>query len=230
MVRKQSVLHQKANNKGYIYLLAGAFKGKKLEVLTSPGLRPIGSRVKEIFFNWIQFDIEGSSCLDLFAGSGALGFEALSRGAHFLQMYEYSPNVYKKLIQNYQGLNINQFEKIYGESPRVKIDQVDSYAKVKVQAQQDYNLVFVDPPFMQERELEVLSDLANNKYLRNQCLVFLQLDGAYENAINNLDARFSVEKFKKVGNILLYLLRFTAHQDNFTSTSSSNAHLYTVLG
>lgn len=155
-MQKKSTSPQKANDKGYIYIQGGTLKGKKLTVVTAPGLRPVGSRVKEIFFNWVQFEIQGSRVLDLFAGSGALGFEALSRGCQQLVMCEFSKAVYDALINNYRGLNLQELQKTYGYIPKTKINLTDSYAYIAKPAQQRFDLVFVDPPFMQERELDVL--------------------------------------------------------------------------
>ncbi|RIY38465.1 16S rRNA (guanine(966)-N(2))-methyltransferase RsmD [Psittacicella gerlachiana] len=209
MVRKKSTLHQNANSKGFINLQAGALKGKKLEVITSPGLRPIGARVKDVFFNWIQFEIRDRKVLDLFAGSGALGFEALSRGCRSLQMYEYTKAVYDRLILNYRSLNLTALEKFYGFVPQVTINLADSYQIIKQMSKTKYDLVFVDPPFMQEQELEVLKDLAENNFLEEQSLIFLQLDGAYAHLVDNLDSRFKVSKSKAIGNVLIYLLTYT---------------------
>lgn len=207
-IKKRSTSPQKANDKGYLYIMSGAFKGKKLEVITSPGLRPIGSRVKEIFFNWIQFNIAGRDVLDLFAGSGALGLEALSRGCNSLQMHEFNKAVYDKLLTNYRGLNLEQLDKIYGHRAPVTIKLGDSYQYIKQRASKAFDLVFIDPPFMQEQELTILNDLACNGYLADQALVFVQLDAAYKGVMETLPPGFSHYKHKACGNILLYLLQY----------------------
>lgn len=207
-IKKRSTSPQKANDKGYLYIMSGAFKGKKLEVITAPGLRPIGSRVKEIFFNWIQFEIAGRDVLDLFAGSGALGLEALSRGCNSLQMHEFNKAVYDKLLNNYRGLNLDQLEKIYGHRAPVTIKLGDSYQYIKQPASKAFNLVFIDPPFMQEQELTILHDLARNGYLADNALVFVQLDAAYKGVMEFLPPKFSHYKYKACGNILLYLLQY----------------------
>lgn len=210
MVQKQSTTPERANSKGFVYVGAGVFRGKKLQVVTSPGLRPIGSRVKEIFFNWIQFDVANRRVLDLFAGSGALGIEALSRGCQSLVMCEYSRQVFKTLQANYQSLNFAQLQQHYGFVADVKLQHTDSYAMLKTRNQHSaFDLVFVDPPFMQEQELAVLNDLAQQGYLAPQALIFLQLDAAYRNVMATLDTkRFQILKHKKLGNVLLYLLTF----------------------
>src|SRR5690625_7150734 len=66
---------------GKIRIISGRWRGRRLKVPGLPGLRPSGDRVRETLFNWLQWDIAGARCLDLFAGTGALGLEALSRGA-----------------------------------------------------------------------------------------------------------------------------------------------------
>ncbi|MFC6276187.1 16S rRNA (guanine(966)-N(2))-methyltransferase RsmD [Psittacicella hinzii] len=226
MVKKQSTLHQHANNKGYIYIHAGALKGKKLEVITAEGLRPIGSRVKETFFNWIQFDVAQRRVLDLFAGSGALGFEALSRGCQSLQMCEYAKAVYDRLILNYREINRQALVNSYGFEPQVNIKLTDSYQWVKQKATTTYDLVFVDPPFMQEHELEVLADLAQNGYLDHQALIFLQLDGAYAHLVQQLDQRFTVLKQKAIGNVLIYLLQYN---DQHSQTQANSEIDYIII-
>ena len=66
---------------GQLRIIGGDFRGRKLPVLDAEGLRPTSDRVRETLFNWLQFEIPGAHCLDLFSGSGALSFEAVSRGA-----------------------------------------------------------------------------------------------------------------------------------------------------
>ena len=73
---------------GKVRIIGGKWRGRKLAVLSCPGLRPTPDRVRETLFNWLQPVIEGAVCLDLFAGTGVLGFEALSRGAGRVVMVE----------------------------------------------------------------------------------------------------------------------------------------------
>lgn len=214
MVKKQSTLHHQANNKGAVYIQAGALKGKKLEVIISAGLRPIGSRVKETFFNWIQFEIQGRDVLDLFAGSGALGFEALSRGCSSLYMCEYSKAVYDRLISNYRSFNLQSLQNAYKQAAKVEIKLTDSYAFIQKPAPKSFDLVFVDPPFMQEKELQVLCNLADNGFLRQGALVSLQVDKAYQHILQTIDSRYTLRKQKSIGNIIISLLEYQASKAN----------------
>lgn len=228
--KKKSVAHDKANNKGFVYIQAGALKGRKLDVLDAVGLRPIGSRTKETFFNWVQFDIQGRDVLDLFAGTGSLGFEAVSRGANSVVLFEYNPQVCNQLKQNASRLNLAECQKAFGVTPQINIFNTDSYKQIKTKATKSYSMVFVDPPFMQENELEVLDDLANNGYLVDEALVFLQLDATYEGLINSINPSYRKEKFKKIGNVLLYLLSYHPKKSDSSTTKNSANSEFVVVG
>src|SRR4249920_3308838 len=76
------------SNKGTLRIVGGKYRSRKLRVPARPGLRPTPDRVRETLFNWLGQDLSGLACLDLFAGSGALGFEAASRGAALVAMVE----------------------------------------------------------------------------------------------------------------------------------------------
>src|SRR5688572_17520779 len=82
---------------GYVRIIAGKWRGSRLKILDIKGLRPTPDRVRETLFNWLSAHLKGARCLDLFAGSGALGFEALSRGALFVEMVDESREVIKLL-------------------------------------------------------------------------------------------------------------------------------------
>ncbi len=99
-----SKIAQLSNNKGEVRIIGGLWRGRKLPVLLSQGLRPTSDRVRETLFNWLMHDIVGADCLDCFSGSGALGAEALSRQANSVVMLEKSPQVAKQLKQNLQQL------------------------------------------------------------------------------------------------------------------------------
>ena len=85
---------------GEIRIIGGDWRGRKLPVLNAEGLRPTSDRVRETLFNWLQFEIAGANCLDVFSGSGALAIEALSRGAKQVTLLELNPANAKQLKQN----------------------------------------------------------------------------------------------------------------------------------
>ena len=90
-----------------IRLIGGKYKRRKLTVIDSPGLRPTGSRSRETLFNWLAQYTPSSRCLDLFAGSGALGLEALSRDAQHITFIESNVKTYNQLKQNIEILSPN---------------------------------------------------------------------------------------------------------------------------
>ncbi|GKT13033.1 MAG: 16S rRNA (guanine966-N2)-methyltransferase [Thiomicrorhabdus sp.] len=125
---------------GEVRIIGGDWRGRKLPVLQSDGLRPTSDRVRETIFNWLQFDIAGANCLDVFAGSGALGFEALSRGAKSATFLELSMPAVKQLQRNLQLLKASNAQVIQG----------DSLQWLDKPAEQHFDLIFLDPPFNQD--------------------------------------------------------------------------------
>ena len=121
---------------GSVRLIAGQWRGRKLPIVDVEGLRPTGDRVKETLFNWLQTQIPGARCLDLFAGSGSLGFEAASRGAAEVIMVERDPTVVGCLQASAERLSAAQ----------VTILQTDAAAYLQT-SPDPFDIVFLDPPF-----------------------------------------------------------------------------------
>ena len=125
------------SNKGKIRIIAGEYRGRRIPVADRPGLRPTPDRVRETLFNWLGQRLDGLSCLDLFAGSGALGFEAASRGAARVVLVEQDRAVVDLLKKTRDQIGASQVE--------VVLDDAFAYLK----AMQAFDLVFLDPPFRQ---------------------------------------------------------------------------------
>lgn len=121
---------------GRVRIIGGRWRRRLLPVADVPGLRPTPDRVRETLFNWLGQDLTGWSCLDLFAGSGALGFEAASRGAARVTLVERDAGVCKVLRQNAAAL----------EYPGLQVVQGDALQFVASAAAR-YDLVFLDPPY-----------------------------------------------------------------------------------
>jgi 16S rRNA (guanine966-N2)-methyltransferase len=121
---------------GQIRIIGGQWRGRKVPVATAPGLRPTPDRVRETLFNWLGQTIPGWRCLDLFAGSGALGLEALSRGAGEVVFVEKNPATAKQLKAVLSHLG--------SEQGRVQVADAARYLAGPVGP---FNLVFLDPPF-----------------------------------------------------------------------------------
>jgi 16S rRNA (guanine966-N2)-methyltransferase len=125
-----------ATGGGDVRIIGGRFRGSRLPVPNLPGLRPSSDRMRETLFNWLQFELAGAQALDLFAGSGALGFEAASRGAAQVLMIEREPAVAAGLRASAQRLGA-----------AVEVLAEDALAWLARPALRRFDLVFVDPPF-----------------------------------------------------------------------------------
>ena len=125
-------------SKGRVRIIGGQYRSRLLRVAARPGLRPTPDRVRETLFNWLGQDLSGAVCLDLFAGSGALGFEAASRGASRVVMIESDRTALRTLEENRSALGAAQVE-IVG---RAAADYLGG-------ARERFDVVFLDPPFRQ---------------------------------------------------------------------------------
>ncbi len=120
-------------------IIGGRWRGRKLEFADLPGLRPTTDRVRETLFNWLQTQIPGAHCLDLFAGSGALGLEALSRGAERLTLVDSAEAVVRQLRQNLSLLEAEQ-------QADVALAQAERWLQSS-HTESQFDLIFLDPPF-----------------------------------------------------------------------------------
>ena len=122
---------------GQVRIIAGTLRGSKLPVADRPGLRPTSDRIRETVFNWLQDHIAGKRVLDLFAGTGALGFEAASRGAAEVLLLERDPQLAAGLRATAERL----------KTAAVRVECADALAWLAQPPQPRFDLVFVDPPF-----------------------------------------------------------------------------------
>jgi len=156
--------NSKATKLGEVRIIGGDWRGRKLPVLNAEGLRPTSDRVRETLFNWLQFEIPGAKCLDVFAGSGALSFEALSRGAKQATLLELGAANSNQLKQNLQTLNVSN----------ASVEQVDSLQWLAQTAKESFDVVFLDPPFHREFMQNTVDLLFKNGYLNDQAWLYLE--------------------------------------------------------
>ncbi|HVR82628.1 MAG TPA: 16S rRNA (guanine(966)-N(2))-methyltransferase RsmD [Luteimonas sp.] len=123
---------------GHVRIIGGRWRGTRLPVTDAPGLRPSSGRVRETLFNWLQPTLPGARVLDLFAGSGALGLESVSRGAREALLVERDPGLAQSLRQTSERLHA-------GET--VHIVQADALQWLRAPLHGRFDLVFLDPPF-----------------------------------------------------------------------------------
>ena len=133
----------KGSHSNQLRIIGGKWRGRKLAFPSIEGLRPTPDRVRETLFNWLAADVSAARCLDLFAGSGALGLEALSRGASQVDFVDRSPEPIKQLIENLRLLG--------AENIRVQQDDALQWLQQLQQSPDTntYNIIFLDAPFHQ---------------------------------------------------------------------------------
>lgn len=132
---------------GKIRIIGGVHRSRKLIVLDEDGLRPTLDRIKETLFNWLAQDLTGKTCLDLFAGSGSLGFEAVSRNAYQVVMVEQNGKVVEQLKKNIQLLKTQACHVYHTDAVRFIAKSYD-----------EFDVIFLDPPYQSELLDLVLPD------------------------------------------------------------------------
>ena len=153
----------KKNETTELRIIGGCLRGRKLIVPLQTGLRPTHDRVRETLFNWLQPLVTDSCCLDAFAGSGALGFEAVSRGASSCFFVESGRDQAKSLDKNAQIFGVSdQVEIRYGAWPALKLPP------------KKFNIVFLDPPFNSGLIDVVWNELLTQGYLADECYVYVE--------------------------------------------------------
>lgn len=154
---------------GRIRIIGGRWRGRRLRVADRPDLRPTPDRVRETLFDWLAPELPGARCLDLFAGSGALGFEAVSRGAAEAVLIDRDPSVAARLGHERERL---------GAPATVTVVEADALAWLARPpppgAPPPFDLVFVDPPHRLDVHSEVAAALQEHGWLARGARVYLE--------------------------------------------------------
>jgi 16S rRNA (guanine966-N2)-methyltransferase len=182
---------------GLVRIIGGQWKRTPIKVANAPGLRPTPDRVRETLFNWIGPAVNASHCLDLFAGTGALGFEAASRGAASVLMSETSGAACTSVKALKLKLGAQQ----------ITLMELDALSVLRWCERQNkqFNLVFLDPPFGQGWAGKVLPLVA--KLLAPQAMVYLESEAAWEPQ-SALAQGWHVVKADKAGQVHYHLLQY----------------------
>jgi 16S rRNA (guanine966-N2)-methyltransferase len=180
-------------------VIGGKYRRRLLRVPARPGLRPTPDRVRETLFNWLGQALDGLSCLDLYAGSGALGFEAASRGARRVVMVEKDRVALAELARGRAALGADQVEIVGG-------DAVDYLARER----ERFDVVFLDPPFRQNAMPALLEKLHSR--LAPQARVYVEAESP-------LPARMPWIELKrdKAGQVSYQLLQWVGHDQGGVS-------------
>ncbi len=150
-------------NGNRLRIIGGEWRSRLLPFPDVDGLRPTTDRVRETLFNWVQHTIPGARCLDLFSGSGALGFEALSRGAGNVVMVENNAKASFQLKENAKSLSADSAEVYHGDA--IQFLHQDTAA---------FDVIFLDPPFGKGFLQDCVNGIAQNNLVKNGGLVYIE--------------------------------------------------------
>ncbi len=187
-----------------IRIIGGQWRGSKLPVAAVNGLRPSNDRVRETVFNWLAPVIEGARCVDLFAGSGALGFEALSRQAQQVDMIELANVASLQLQKNLTALTLSEQQQGYVHNISC-FDWLRQQAHSHTSSLLVYDIVFVDPPFALALMEKSLAQIAQHLPLSAQALIYVEHPSSIQSLA--LPTGWQVHKHKKAGQVHYGLLR-----------------------
>ncbi len=182
-------------------IIGGEWGGRKLRFPDAPNLRPTPDRVRETVFNWLAPIIHGARCLDLFAGSGALGLEALSRGAAFTTFVDNHKKVIQALhshldllkatdraeVLNFDGVNFLSHDNFINTEARV------------------YDVVFLDPPYHLDLMEKVVPLLEENKCLADNAILYLEIEK--RQSLPELPVNWKKIKEKTAGEVSYFLFQ-----------------------
>lgn len=174
--------------RGKLRIIGGAWRGRRLVIPDLPGLRPTPDRVRETLFNWLAPVIEGAHCLDLFAGSGALGLEAASRGAARTLLVEQASAAVKLLREHVKTLDAKAVEVIQADA----IGWLNGSGK-------PFDIIFLDPPFDANLYPTVLPLLAAKGWLKPQALIYIESPAQGETP--QLPAGYRIIRGKQAGQV-----------------------------
>jgi 16S rRNA (guanine966-N2)-methyltransferase len=179
-----------------VRIIAGRWRSRRISFPDMPGLRPTSDRVRETLFNWLAPELSGATCLDLFAGSGALGFEAASRGAARVVMVERNDEAVRALRENQQRLAASMIE----------IAHQDAETYLAAQPE-EFDVVFLDPPFDAPWLLEKSTQLLTKRgWLKDGARIYIEMPANPSPAA--VPQSWEVDKRGKGGQVMYRLYRY----------------------
>ena len=157
---------------GKLRIIGGEWRGRKLPIARVAGLRPTADRIRETLFNWLAAQVPGARCLDLFAGAGALGLEALSRGAAHCDFVDTSARAVAQLRRALHTLSASARGRVFDCDFAAFLDRDD--------AAEPYDIVFLDPPFKRGLLDPAIERLASADALAPQALIYAEYERQFQ--------------------------------------------------
>ncbi len=193
-MRRRSTTSNAQRNQ--LRIIGGDWRGRRLDFPDVQGLRPTPDRVRETLFNWLMPVIRGARCLDLFAGSGALGLESLSRGAAEVVLVDSQPQVIAALQKNLDLLQAGT---------RAQLQQRDALQYL-TQCKECFDVIFLDPPYHQGLLQPCIDSLYQQGALARQG--YLYFEANRNEALPQLPTAWTVHRQKTAGQVGYYLVRY----------------------
>lgn len=178
-----------------VRIIGGEWRGRKLHFPAVSGLRPTLDRLRETLFNWLMFEIEGKRCLDVFAGSGALGIEALSRRARTVTLIEKNPQAMQAIKQFLFQVH----------DTRAKLIEADALRILSKPADEAFDVVFLDPPFHQGLLGRTIALLEKNQYLADNAWIYVECEPSL--TIENFPAHWHTHREISSSGKKLFLIK-----------------------
>ncbi|MDQ7089864.1 MAG: 16S rRNA (guanine(966)-N(2))-methyltransferase RsmD [Methylococcales bacterium] len=177
-----------------IRLIGGDWRSRQILFDDYEGLRPTPVRVRETLFNWLQYDVIGSRCLDLYAGSGGLSFEAASRGAKFVLQVELSSQICQQLHANTVKLKAKQIKLVCSDVFRFLASTTETF-----------DLVFIDPPFDKKLAIQTCQWLEDKGVLSDHAKIYLEVERQLP--LEGIPVNWVCLKNKSAGELDYYLFQ-----------------------
>jgi 16S rRNA (guanine966-N2)-methyltransferase len=184
------------SSRNRLRIIGGDWRSRVLQFAEVPDIRPTPDRIRETLFNWLQFEITGARCLDLFAGSGALGFEALSRGAAQVTAFEQNHAAVQGIRANCTLLDTRKLELIEANA----MDRLQHGS-----APAPYDIVFVDPPFASGFYESCFQHLQARGWLAPGACIYVE--AAQPLSSFNVPASWQLQREKRAGDVHYGLFR-----------------------
>lgn len=196
MKRHQPSAKPKLKSQQQLRIIAGQWRSRRFSFPAIEGLRPSGDRIRETLFNWLTAYVPASHCLDLFAGSGALGLEALSRGAEKLLAIELNPIACQALQQHIKTLNAETQAQIINQSALDWLKTASNPAA--------FDIIFLDPPFGAELIPDCLQLIAEQQLLAPQGLIYFE--AGKQQTLGQLPDNWQIIKHKQTSQLQFGLI------------------------
>jgi len=194
-------LPRKATNKqtsGQVRIIAGQCRGRRISFPAVAGLRPTGDRLRETLFNWLAADLRGARCLDLFAGSGALGLEAASRGAGEVILLELNNAAARALNDNIALLDL--------QSAQVFNADTLSWLQQNTRNTEPFDIIFLDPPFDSTLLASAVTTIAQQTTLLAEDAM-IYIEAPVRQILDFIPAHWQLHRHKTAGDVACHLYR-----------------------